>query len=187
MNINLIVAMCKKTRGIGINNTLPWHISADLKRFQKLTIGKKKNAVIMGKNTWESLPKKPLNYRKNIILSSTLQNINPAFNQIKKQQVSIFNNFDIMLSNLERNDIQQVWIIGGYTLYEEALKRNLVSKIYLTNVLECKQKEFDVFFPEIPKHFYKTYCGEIKSEKYVYGPLLFETKYNYQEYCNKNI
>ena len=51
---NIIVAFDIK-RGIGIDNTLPWHIPDDLKQFQKLTRGNGKNAVIMGKNTWNSL------------------------------------------------------------------------------------------------------------------------------------
>ena len=51
MNINIIVAMCKNN-GIGYKNNLPWRISSDLKKFRKLTIGNKKNAIIMGKNTW---------------------------------------------------------------------------------------------------------------------------------------
>ena len=53
-NINLIVAMCKNN-GIGYKNELPWKISSDLKKFKKLTQGKGNNAVIMGKNTYESI------------------------------------------------------------------------------------------------------------------------------------
>ena len=55
-NINLIVAMCKNN-GIGYNNELPWKILSDLKKFKKLTQGKGNNAVIMGKNTYESIKK----------------------------------------------------------------------------------------------------------------------------------
>ena len=58
MKFNIIVAKCNNN-GIGINNTLPWNIPGDLKRFSKLTTGSGNNAIIMGKNTWLSLPKKP--------------------------------------------------------------------------------------------------------------------------------
>ena len=59
-------------RGIGKNNNLPWKISDDLKRFSKLTKGNNNNAIIMGRNTWDSLPNKPLSQRDNLILSTTL-------------------------------------------------------------------------------------------------------------------
>jgi dihydrofolate reductase len=68
---NIIVAF-DINRGIGINNRLPWHIPDDLKQFQKLTRGNGKNAVIMGKNTWNSLPVKMLAGRDNLILSLEL-------------------------------------------------------------------------------------------------------------------
>ena len=68
----LIVAHCKNY-GIGLNNELPWRIPSDLKRFMTLTLDGNNNAVVMGKNTWESLPKKPLKGRDNLILSSTME------------------------------------------------------------------------------------------------------------------
>ena len=58
---------------IGKNNTIPWHYSADLKRFKRLTTGK---TIIMGRKTWESLPVKPLPNRRNIVISrSSLENV----------------------------------------------------------------------------------------------------------------
>ncbi len=70
--MNLIVGFCKN-RGIGLKNALPWHLKKDLVRFKKLTIGDGDNAVIMGRNTWNSLPKKwkPLPKRTNIVLTRT--------------------------------------------------------------------------------------------------------------------
>ena len=72
MKYNIIVA-CSKNRGIGYENSLPWKISSDLKKFRDLTIGNGNNAVIMGKNTWTSLPIKYLKSRDNLILSTTLK------------------------------------------------------------------------------------------------------------------
>ena len=61
----MIVAADSKN-GIGINNELPWHLSDDLKRFKEITTG---HSVIMGRNTWFSLPKRPLPNRRNIVLT----------------------------------------------------------------------------------------------------------------------
>ena len=66
--ISLIVA-CDSRNAIGKNNEIPWHLSDDLKRFKSITMG---NTVIMGKNTWLSLPFKPLKGRKNIVISSIM-------------------------------------------------------------------------------------------------------------------
>src|SRR5665811_1243069 len=67
--ISIIVAV-SEDRGIGKNNELLWHISEDLKRFKRLTFG---NTVIMGKKTWESLPRRPLPGRKNVVLTDVPQ------------------------------------------------------------------------------------------------------------------
>lgn len=65
MEVNMIVA-AGKDGAIGKNGDLIWHISSDLKRFKALTMG---HPVIMGRKTWESLPKKPLPGRLNIVVS----------------------------------------------------------------------------------------------------------------------
>ena len=58
---------------IGKDNSIPWHYSADLKRFKRLTLGK---TVIMGRRTWESLPVKPLPDRRNIVITqSSLEDV----------------------------------------------------------------------------------------------------------------
>ena len=73
MNLNLIVAYCDKN-GIGCNNDIPWKIVDDLKHFKTITTthGKTNNIVIMGRNTWESIPYnyRPLSNRYNFVLSS---------------------------------------------------------------------------------------------------------------------
>mgnify|MGYP006127200487 CR=1 FL=1 len=70
MNFNIIVAV-DTNNGIGLNNTIPWYEPEDLKHFAKLTKGNGKNAVIMGKNTWNSLPQRWLHNRFNIIINYT--------------------------------------------------------------------------------------------------------------------
>ena len=54
--INIIVA-CSRRNGMGLRNKLPWNLKHDLHNFQKKTIGNENNCVIMGRRTWESLPK----------------------------------------------------------------------------------------------------------------------------------
>ena len=69
-NLSIIVAVAEN-RAIGKNNDLLWHLSDDLKRFKKLTTG---HPVVMGRRTWESLPKRPLPGRRNIVFTQ-----NPDF------------------------------------------------------------------------------------------------------------
>ena len=72
MKHNIIVAVCNGN-GIGHSNKLPWYYKEELRNFSKVTKGNGNNAIIMGKNTWDSLPKKPLLGRINIVLSSSYQ------------------------------------------------------------------------------------------------------------------
>lgn len=138
MKYKIIVAF-DKNKGIGYNNVLPWDIPSDMQKFVKLTKGTGKNAIIMGKNTWLSLPRKPLSNRDNLILSTTLENTN-------SKNIKIFKNIED-LNNFCHNKYEEIWIIGGSKIYSEFLKRNLVKEIYITYI----DKEFlcDVFFPSI--------------------------------------
>ena len=72
MNFKIIVAATRNF-GIGYKNKLPWHIPEDLKHFSKTTIGNGNNAIIMGRNTWESIGSKPLPKRHNVIVSTKLE------------------------------------------------------------------------------------------------------------------
>jgi dihydrofolate reductase len=129
--ISLIVAMAQN-RAIGINNKMPWHLSADLKRFKKLTSG---HSVIMGRKTFESLPNGSLPNRRNIIISESL---NPVPEGCEKAE-SIAE--ALKLTNQE----QEVFVIGGGSIYEQFLP--LADKLYLT-VIES-DFEADTYFPFI--------------------------------------
>ena len=151
-NINLIVAY-SKNNGIGLNNTLPWKISSDLKKFKKLTRGKGNNAIIMGKNTYESI-KKPLPNRDNLILSSTLT-IDTKENNIVKS----FANLEILYEFIKTKNYDEIWVIGGSKIYELFLNIDpkfeilIPEKIFVTFI----DQEFmcDTFFPLINT---KKYC-----------------------------
>lgn len=118
--------------GIGNNGKLPWYFRKDLRHFSKLTRSDKTNIVVMGRNTWESIPKtnRPLHKRINVIISSKLnQNDVP-------DGVYVCKSFEDMLTLVKKlqNENTSIWFIGGSRIYEEALKRKLVSKMYITMV-----------------------------------------------------
>lgn len=140
-----VIVACSLNGGIGNNNTIPWFIPDDLKYFKHITstcpIGYS-NVVIMGKNTWSSLPKKPLPNRVNIVVSSSLE-FEQAYDDNKTFIVKSLNdalNFTTSLSN-----IHNIFVIGGSKLYNEALVHPLCEKVYVTHIL--KHIQCNVFFP----------------------------------------
>lgn len=112
--------------GIGYKNSLPWNnLFGDLKRFKTLTYGQ---IVVMGRNTWESLPKKPLNGRLNFVITS--------------QNLSLPNGA-IALPNLNHFTFyKNVWLIGGATLIESAW--DLITEVHLSRAFT--QYNCDKFF-----------------------------------------
>ncbi|MDD5215675.1 MAG: dihydrofolate reductase [Methylococcales bacterium] len=130
MKISLIVAM-SKNRVIGRDNKMPWHLSTDLKRFRAITMN---SPILMGRKTFESIGK-PLDGRTNLILSKNA-NYQP-------QGCLVFQSLESAL-DAAKNYGEEVFIIGGATLYEIALP--LAKRLYLTDI----QAEFegDTFFPK---------------------------------------
>ena len=130
--ISYIVAMDLKGT-IGKDNELPWHISADLKRFKKLTTGK---TIVMGRKTFESI-KRPLPERENVILTSDVH--------FQPTGCKVFHDFQRLLDYC-LNQEEEIFIIGGSSLFE--LFFPYVEQMYVTKIYKCF--EGDVFFPEIP-------------------------------------
>lgn len=131
--MNIIVAHCNNY-GIGKDNNLPWHFKTDLRYFSKKTKGDGNNAILMGKNTWLSLPRRPLPNRDNFVLSTTL-NTNNCFKSIHEAK-EYFNN----------HNYDEVWIIGGSSIYEQFINDPDVKKIYVSEIK--KEFECDTFFPK---------------------------------------
>lgn len=131
MKISLIAAMASN-RVIGLNNKMPWHLSADLKKFKKITMG---SPVLMGRKTHESIGK-VLPGRTNIILSR-----DPEYRQLG---CLVFNDLDSAVKYACAS-AEEVFVIGGSDLYEALLP--IADAIYLTVI----NSEFqgDAFFPEI--------------------------------------
>lgn len=113
--------------GIGKNNSIPWHLSCDLKWFKQLTTH---NVVVMGRNTWESLPRKPLPNRINIVLSSIpIQSLDPSTLHIRS--------ISELLDLRDRYYAEKEWfIIGGASLYDLFLNSSMINRIYWTLIFE---------------------------------------------------
>lgn len=135
---SLIVA-ASKNDVIGINNDLPFHIPEDLKRFKCLTEYK---TIIMGRKTFESLPR-VLSNRTHIVITSN-KNI-----KSENPNVIYVNSIDEVIKKYSNTN---AFVIGGGQIYKEFLQRNLINKIYLTRVNEVI-KNGDTFFPKIPNNF----------------------------------
>jgi len=137
----IIIAAMSENRVIGKDNAMPWSIKGNLARFKEMTMGW---PCIMGRKTWESLPKKPLPGRLNIIISQTMTETCPQEQTSQDpQNVKIFPS---LLSAIEYcADYEKIFICGGESIYRQALP--LSDKIELTLIFG--QYEGDTFFPEI--------------------------------------
>jgi len=134
MKISLIVAMASN-RVIGLNNQMPWHLSADLKRFKQITMG---HPIIMGRLTFEAIGR-PLPGRTNIIVSR-----NPAY---KKEGCVVVDSVEAALSYGCRL-ADEVFVVGGSTLYEATLP--LADILYITQIKQAF--EGDTFFPDFNRN-----------------------------------
>lgn len=141
MYFKLIVAVCKNY-GIGKNNTLPWNIKEDLKHFSKTTKGNGNNAIVMGRNTWNSFNGRHLKNRDNLILSTSLNIENTIEN---KETIKSFSNIDNLIEFIKTKNYEDVWIIGGESIYKKFIELKLINECYITfidNTYDC-----DTFFP----------------------------------------
>lgn len=136
LKLSLIVA-CTNKGGIGYDNTIPWHLKDELKNFRELTSRTsdkyKRNVIIMGKKTWDSLNVKPLPNRINIILTSNKYLIN---NYNYNEDFVFLNSIDNALKYCKKNKdkIEDIFIIGGEKIYEAFLKdsKYIINNVYLT-------------------------------------------------------
>ena len=110
---------------IGKDGSLPWRLKTDLANFRAVTMGK---PVIMGRKTWESLPKKPLPGRTNIVLTRD--------GSFEAKGAVVCDNFSEAVSiareQAAEDGVDEFCVIGGASLFELALTR--AQRIYLTEV-----------------------------------------------------
>lgn len=131
MKISLIVAMAAN-RAIGLHNKMPWHLSADLKKFKAITMG---SPIVMGRKTYESIGR-PLPGRSNIIISRNLD--------YQQADCLVFNDIKTAIEASSK-DAEEIFIIGGAELYKATLPH--ADNLYLT--LINQDFDGDTFFPEI--------------------------------------
>ena len=121
---------------IGKDGGLPWRISADLKRFKQITMGK---PLIMGRKTWESLPKRPLPGRTNIVITRQR-----GYNA---QGARIAGGAEAALAIAKAENPDEIAVIGGGEIFDMFLP--LADRVYLTEV--DLAVEGDTFFPELDR------------------------------------
>jgi len=154
-----IIAAIGKNRELGKKGQIPWHISEDFRRFRTLTSG---HTVIMGRKTWESLPVKPLPGRTNIIVTR-----DSAFSLARPGLARLAGSFEGAIEiakKAERNN--EIFIIGGGQIYQQAIQKGLVDKLYLT-IVEGNFKA-DTFFPDYSQFKKIVFEESHESEGYKY-------------------
>ncbi|MDQ2094080.1 dihydrofolate reductase [Rhodalgimonas zhirmunskyi] len=137
--ISLVVARARNG-AIGRDNTIPWHLPADLKMFQRETLG---SALLMGRNTWESLPVKPLKNRMNIVIATKTCDAE-----------HVFPNLDRAIAFATAQGYTRLTGIGGARIYADLLPR--AHRLVITEVA-LDVPDADTFFPEVEElHWAKT-------------------------------
>ena len=146
-----VIAALGRGRVLGRNNELLWHLPEDLKRFKQLTLG---HPVIMGRKTFDSILAslgKPLPGRANIVVTRDETWHHP--------EVLATYSLDEAFARAREVDQEEVFIIGGAQLYEQALPHT--DRLYLT--LSDDEKVADVFFPPYETLFTKKITEEMGS------------------------
>ena len=177
--LSLIVA-CDENRGIGLNGRIPWFIPGELKWVSDVTRHTVKpnntNALIMGRNTWESLPeaRRPLPGRISIVVSSQAKSVDKlTLLNTTSDLVWVADSLERAISMVKSaNYIEKGFIFGGQRLYEDAMDSLWLDEILLTTVpgiYNC-----DTFFPELTSCYllndkHNVTYGEtvVQREKYV--------------------
>lgn len=162
------IACVDSNFGIGYNNKLLFNIKDDLEYFKSLTTD---SIVIMGRKTWDSLPKKPLPNRVNIVVTNNPLDDNRA-TYVTLDAIKDYLN--IHSSKTSNN----IFIIGGESIYKELLP--YCERVYLTKVCE-RAEEVDAYFPNIDTDTKWTLdlYTPIKEEN---GTLYFFNIYNRKEF-----
>ena len=196
VKLNLVVSI-NQNNLIGINNDLLITSKEDLKNFYKITTGSypegNKNIVIMGYNTWLSIPEtnRPLKNRMNIILTT-----NHKDKIEESENVKVFDSLFGVLDWCNTNETGRVFVIGGESLYRQCYLQHLnkINTIYLTKFMdnyECESEEDSKSFPHeilfeaelLHKNVTKAECQVYLNKKYISKVL--ETHYLIYQRANK--
>ncbi len=146
MRISIIVAI-DNDNAIGADNKLLYWLPNDLKRFKELTTG---NTIIMGRKTFDSLPKGALPGRRNIVISKN--------KKLEIQGADVFNSLHEAVEDCRRANKEnmpfskEVFIIGGASIYQQAL--DIADRLCIT-LVNAHSTNADTFFPLIDKKLWK--------------------------------
>ena len=165
MRINMIVA-AGRDGAIGREGELIWRVPADLKRFKQLTMG---HPVIMGRKTWESLPKRPLPGRRNIVVSR-----DPSFTAPGAEVASSPEAAMSLLTNVptpvtadptpvtaDLQEMNEPFVMGGEQIYKAFMP--MVGRIYLTEIeAECPEADARLDWPLNPEDWVATDVSEVE-------------------------
>ena len=161
--LSIIACISQTNRAIGYQNRLLYHIKSDLTRFRELTTG---HTIIMGRKTYESLPNGALPHRRNIIVSSSMKEM---------EGCEVYPNLEAALKAAE-GKTEETFIIGGESIYRQSLPA--AHKLYLTVVdnttvndaevndaaINATPQQADAFFPEINPKEWKLIEKEMRNE-----------------------
>jgi dihydrofolate reductase len=145
-----LIAAISQNNCIGKNGTLPWHIPEDMAHFRNITRGK---PVIMGRNTWESLPERfrPLPGRKNIVITRQTAYTVP-------NGVLVYHSLEDAIAS--QANVPEIMIIGGAQLYAEALP--IADRLYITHV--PMHVVGDTFFPKIDMRIWRMSTSHVSKQ-----------------------
>ena len=146
-----IIAAVAKNRAIGFENKLIYWLPNDLKRFKQLTTG---HTIIMGRNTYDSLPKGALPNRRNIVLSTTVKELPGC---------DVFPTLDAALKSCAPDE--DIYIIGGASVYRQALP--LADRLCLTEI-DDTPAEADTFFPDYSEWVVDKREAHAKDERHAF-------------------
>lgn len=155
--ISAIVAV-DNNWGIGFNGDLLEHIPEDLKYFKELTSG---CVVVMGRKTWDSLPKKPLPNRLNIVITSQ---------ERRFEEKTVFIPFSEAVSRLKHSPKEDDWfIIGGGQIYKELLP--YCDRVYVTKIYK-NHDQVDTYFPNLDES--DEWAPAMQSALHTYKDLTYQ-------------
>lgn len=147
-----MIAAVAKNRAIGFENKLLYWLPNDLKRFRQLTTG---HTIVMGRRTFESLPKGALPNRRNCVLTRTVSQLPGC---------ECFASWDDFMATCQPGE--DIYIIGGATLYNELLDK--ADRLCLTEVDDTPD-EADAFFPDYSRWRVATKEAHPKDERHAFG------------------
>jgi dihydrofolate reductase / thymidylate synthase len=138
-NLCLIVAIDSRN-GISRSGQIPWHFMEDYNFFQDVTCRQNnpnnRNAVIFGKNTWNALPEisRSLPNRINLVVSRNMTFDEINMKNTTKAETHLFNNIPNVLNYCDERKIENIFLCGGKSIYDEALKTCDIDRIFLTRI-----------------------------------------------------